>query len=182
MVIRINTETLKEFGITADDFLYLYLLHATSYDCLEELDLKPNTEALQTKGLIKLGEELRDHVVRQKFLNLFQTSFDQRWSELLSHFPIKVYNNGNIRILRAKDAHARANSKAKDKYRKILNDDPGVHEQAIAGLKNELKLRKSTNSLGWMQMLATWINQYTWEKYEDIKDEQSSQGRITRKL
>ena len=83
MVIRINTDILKKFGITADDFLYLYLLHATSYDLIDELDLKPNTEALQTKGLIKLGEELQDHVVRQAFLDSFQDSFDRYGLELL---------------------------------------------------------------------------------------------------
>ena len=55
MIVSINTDILKKFGITADDFLYLYLLYATSYDLITELELKPNTEALQTKGLVKLG-------------------------------------------------------------------------------------------------------------------------------
>ena len=55
MIVEINTEILERFGITADDFLYLYLLHAKSYDCLERLTLNPDTESLQTKGLIKLG-------------------------------------------------------------------------------------------------------------------------------
>ena len=87
-----------------------------------------------------------------------------------------------MRILRAKDANARANAKARDKYKRILNDSPGIHEQVVRGLKNELELRRSTNTLGWMQMLATWINQYTWEKYEDITDDQSPEGRITRQL
>ena len=71
MIVEVNTDILSKFGITADDFLYLYLLHAKSYDCLEQLTLKPDTEALQTKGLIKLGEELRDHIVRQTFLDKF---------------------------------------------------------------------------------------------------------------
>ena len=80
MIVSINTDILQKFGITADDFLYLYLLYATSYDLIEKLELKPNTEALQTKGLVKLGEELQDHIVRQEFLDLFQTSFDTLWS------------------------------------------------------------------------------------------------------
>ena len=127
MLIEINTDILQKFGITADDFLYLYLLHAKSYDCLKRLSLKPNTSLLQTKGLIKLGEELEDHIVRQTFLDMFQSSFDQMWSELLSHFPLKVYNNG--------------------------------------------------------QMRPTWINNYTWEKYEDIEDNSpNDKARITRQL
>jgi len=182
MVIEINTDILERFGITADDFLYLYLLHAKSYDCLERLTLNPDTESLQTKGLLKLGEELRDHVVRQTFLDMFQASFDQMWSELLSHFPLKVYNNGMMRVLRARDAQAKANAKARDKYRKIVGEDLVKHQFIVKCLKNELELRKSTNTLGYMQMLSTWVNNYTWEKYEDISNSSPNESRITRQL
>ena len=182
MIIEVNTDILSKFGITADDFLYLYLLHAKSYDCLEQLSLKPDTEALQTKGLIKLGEELEDHVVRQTFLDMFQASFDQMWAELLSHFPLKVFNNGHLRILRAKDSAAKANSKARERYRKIVGGDLVKHQFIVKCLKNELELRKSTNTLGYMQMLTTWVNNYTWEKYEDIETSSPNDTRITRQL
>ena len=112
MVIEIDTETLIKIGITADDFLYLYLLHASNYDLVKELKLKPNTKSLQTKDLVKLGEDLEDHIIRQEFLDLFQASFDQMWSELLSHFPLKVSAKGSDRILRAKSANSKANYKA----------------------------------------------------------------------
>ena len=178
MIIEINTDILEEFGITADDFIYLYLLHATSYDCLDRLNLNPDTESLQTKGLIKLGEELRDHTVRQTFLDMFQASFDQMWSELLSHFPLKVYNNGMMRVLRARDANAKANSKSKERYRRVVGEDLLKHKAIVKCLGNELELRKSTNTLGYMQMLSTWVNNYTWETYEDI--ETSSPNEPTR--
>ena len=112
MVIEINTETLTEIGITADDFLYLYLLYSRDYAVLEKLKLKPDTKALQTKGLVKLGEGLKFHIIRQDFLDLFQASFDQMWSELLSYYPIKVSCKGTERILRARDSTAKANQKA----------------------------------------------------------------------
>ena len=182
MIVEVNTDILSKFGITADDFLYLYLLHAKSYDCLEQLTLKPDTEALQTKGLIKLGEELRDHIVRQTFLDMFQASFDQMWAELLSHFPLKVFNNGHLRVIRAKDAAAKANSKARERYRKIVGEDLLKHQFVVKCLKNELELRKSTNTLGYMQMLTTWVNNYTWEKYEDIETSSPNDTRITRQL
>jgi hypothetical protein len=183
MVIEINTDVLKKFGISADDFVYLYLLHATSYDLVSELELNPNTETLQTKGLIKLGEELQDHTVRQAFLDLFQDSFDRMWSELLSHFPLRVYNQGNVRVLRAKDALAKNNEKAMRKYYKVVGTDVTKHNRIVQCLKNELDLRKSTNTLGYMQMLNTWVNNHTWDQYEDISDESTSTtGRITRKL
>ena len=182
MIVEINTEILERFGITADDFLYLYLLHAKSYDCLEGLTLNPDTESLQTKCLIKLGEELRDHVVRQTFLDMFQASFDQMWSELLSHFPLKVYNNGMMRVLRARDAQAKANATPREKYRKVVGEDLVKHQFILKCLQNELELRKSTNTLGYMQMLSTWVNNYTWEKYEDISNSSPNESRITRQL
>ena len=182
MIVEINTDILERFGITADDFLYLYLLHAKSYDCLERLTLNPDTESLQTKGLLKLGEELRDHVVRQTFLDMFQASFDQMWSELLSHFPLKVYNNGMMRVLRARDAQAKANAKSREKYRKVVGEDLVKHQFILKCLQNELELRKSTNTLGYMQMLSTWVNNYTWEKYEDISNSSPNESRITRQL
>ena len=182
MIVEINTNILKDLGISGDDFLYLYLLHASSHELISELSLKPNLEALQTKGLIKLGEEPQDHVVRQAFLDMFQASFDQMWSELLSHFPLKVFNNGHLRVLRAKDAAAKANSKARERYRKIVGEDLVKHQFIVKCLQNELELRKSTNTLGYMQMLITWVNNYTWEKYEDIETSSPNDTRITRQL
>lgn len=182
MTIQVDTEILKILGISADDFLYLYLLHAKSYEVLESLDLKPSTESLQTKGLLKLGEELQDHTVRQKFLDLFQTSFDQMWSELLSHFPLKVYANGGMRVLRAKDANAKANEKAKNKYRSIVGTNKGTHDRIVRLLQVELDLRKKANALPYMRQLQTWVNGYTWEQYEDLNDAEDNTGRITRQL
>jgi hypothetical protein len=106
------------------------------------------------------------------------------WSELLSHFPLKVYTKGNVRILRAKDADARNNQKAKKAYHKVIGKNVAKHNKIVNCLKNELEFRKSNNSLEYMQMLQTWVNQHTWEQYEDMDvgrtDDQDR--RITRQL
>ena len=104
------------------------------------------------------------------------------WSELLSHFPLKVYNNGMMRVLRARDAQAKANAKPREKYRKVVGEDLVKHQFILKCLQNELELRKSTNTLGYMQMLSTWVNNYTWEKYEDISNSSPNESRITRQL
>lgn len=183
MVLKIDTEILKILGITADDFVYLYLLHAKSHDVLSELDLKPNTEDLQEKGLIKLGEEQTDHTVRQGFLDMFQSSFDQMWSELLSHFPLKVHGRDGTRVLRARDAKAKANDKAMRKYRSVVGSNKLLHNKIVKLLKVELDLRRENNTLGYMRMLQTWVNGHTWEQYEDLADEPSTgKSRITRQL
>ena len=186
MILEINTETLQNIGITADDFLYLYLLNAHDYALVKKLKLKPDTKALQTKSLVKLGESLEDHIIRQEFLDLFQASFDQMWSEFLSYFPLKVSAKGSQRILRARDANAKANNKAKQKYKSIIGTDKTKHMHIVNCLKNELDFRKKADSFGFMKMLQTWVNTYEWENYEDLDDTEETAGttvrRITRKL
>ena len=184
MIIEIDTEVLKELDISADDFLYLYLLHAKAYDLIHKLSLKPNTKSLQEEGYVKLGEDVKGDIVRQKFIDLIEDSFDRMWSELLSHFPLKVYTNGNVRVLRSKDADARNNQKAKKAYHKVIGKNVAKHNKIVKCLINELEFRKSNNSLGFLQMLQTWVNNHTWEQYEDSNVGTTAEEgrRITRKL
>jgi hypothetical protein len=182
MIIKIDTEILKNISISADDFVYLYLLYDKNYDALLELDLKPDAEALQERGFVKLGEKPEDHTVRQKFLDFFQSSFDAMWVQFLSHFPLKVFGKDGTRILRARDANAKANDKAKKKYRSIVGNNKLLHEKIVTLLKVELRIRKQNNTLSYMRMLQTWLNGYTWEQYEDLENDSETGDRITRQL
>ena len=51
---------------------------------------------------------------------------------------------------------------------------------------NPIQLEVEKDSLGYMQNLETWLNNHTWEKYEDINydDTKSTEEtqRITRQL
>ena len=117
MIVEISTETLKEFGISANDFLYLYLVSNKYYEVIVELNLDVELEELQTKGLIKIGESLESHIVRDKFVNHNRIPDDQMWAELLSYYPLKVTgNNREVRVLRSKDAESSNNAPAKKKY------------------------------------------------------------------
>lgn len=184
MIVEISTETLQEFGISANDYLYLQLLCNKSYDILVSLDLDVNLEDLQTKGFLKMGENVEDHIVREKFLSTHFTPFDQLWSELLSHFPIKVQSNkGEVRVLRSIDPSAETNKKAKDKYEKYLRLNPNKHSEVIKALKTELDIKRGSDQMFFMQLLTTWVNQRTWEKYIGIDAEkQKDSRRITRQL
>ena len=179
MNIEISTETLKILGISADDYLYLFLLQHKAYDVLNALHLKVDAESLQTNGYLKLGESVKDHVVREKFSSPLSSPFLQLWSELLSHFPLRVES----RVLRANDPMAKANEKARLKYEKYVKGDLGKHKEVIKALKTEVELRRNTDQLKYMQQLVTWVNNHTWEKYINIDESKpSSASRITRQL
>ena len=182
MTIEISIESLKKFGITADEYLYLSLLQRNSHDAISNLNLVVDLEGLQTKGLVKLGESIDRHIVRDKFSCANMSNYDQMWSELLSHFPLKVYVNGGVRPLRAKDPDAAANKQARKKYEKYVKGSVAKHNEVIRCLQIELDQRKKANSLGYMQMLSTWVNQCTWEKYQDLTETKDNERRITREL
>ena len=179
MNIEISTESLANLCISADEYLYLYLLHQKAYDILATLNLDVDTELLQTKGYLKLGQETSAHIVREPFYSHLESPFSQMWSELLAHFPLRVEQ----RVLRARDANAKANEKARIRYEKYLKGNVGKHKEVIKALQTELDLRRGDDSLKYMQQLTTWVNNHTWEKYIGLEDEQTkSSRRNTRQL
>ena len=50
-----------------------------------------------------------------------------------------------------------------------------LFNKLMKGLKNELILRKKDNSIQFMQMISTYVNQRTWEKYCDLEEEEPIQ-------
>ena len=172
MLIEVNTESLVNLRITSDEYLYLYLLHHKAYDILDTLNLNVQHEDLQTKGYIKLGQDVQSHVVREKFTSQFTTPFLQMWHGLLSHFPLKVNTKSGVRILRAKDSMAN------------VGNDINKHNEVIKALQTELDIRRKGNGLEYMQQLVTWVNNHTWEKYIGLDESESKSGsaRITRQL
>lgn len=182
MIIEIDTERLANLGLSSDEYVYLTMLSRNEID--SSLKLNVDLELLQTNGWVKLGEG--DEVtLRDKFDSSTISDFDQMWHGLLSRFPLKVINQGTVRMLRAKDPDSKANSKSKAKYKKIVGTDKEKHDRIIQCLNRELDLRRKGNGLGYMQMLETWINNHSWEKYTDTNDTtepESNTGRITRTL
>ena len=91
-------------------------------------------------------------------------------------------SNRGIRVLHAKDPDAKANLKCKLKYKKIVGDKLYKHKSIIKCLNNQLKIER--DNLGYLQNLETWINNHTWEKYENINenDGRKTNKRITRSL
>ena len=183
MKIDIDFEVLEQTQMSADDFLYLYIIYRKGFNYLTTLNLKPNLDELQAKGYVKLGETADQHVVRQEFIDLFSSNFDQMFAELVSTYPMKVNSaRGGVRILHAKDPNAKANEKAKNKYRKVIGTKAYKHRHIMSCLNKQLLIDKS--NLGFLQNLEVWINNHTWEKYENLEENDTREitTRITRSL
>jgi len=182
MQIEIDINLLLENHISADDYLALYALYRKGYKILARLNLSPNWEDLQSKGFVKLGESIEEHIVRQKFIDLFSSDFDQMFVELLGRYPMKVQSKSGVRILHAADPNAKANKRAKDRYRKVVGNKRFIHDKIMKLLDVQLKIERGR--LEYLQNLEVWINNHTWEKYTNIDSTNAgeSETRITRKL
>tara|TARA_R110000765_G_scaffold102225_1_gene190963 strand:- start:35 stop:586 length:552 start_codon:yes stop_codon:yes gene_type:complete len=183
MNIELDFEVLCQTEMSADDFVYLYIIYRKGYNYLNDLNLKPNLDELEKKEYLKLGETPDQHVIKQNFIDLFSSSFDQMFAELVTAYPMKVDSPGRgIRILHAKDPNAKANEKAKNRYKRIVGTKVYKHKHILNCLGKQLTVDQ--DSLAYLQNLETWINNHTWEKYENLEnnDTKGHTQRITRSL
>ena len=181
MQVQIDVNLLVENGISADDFLALYAIYRKGFKTLDKLKLNPNWDDLQSKGYVKLGDSVEKHIIRQEFIDLFSSDFDQMFAELISTYPMKVSTNRGYRILHAADPNCKSNQKAKAKYSRIVGTKKFVHEKIIKLLKVQLRVERGR--LEYMQQLEVWLNNHTWEKYINMDENAGqSENRITRRL
>lgn len=188
MKIELELQLLEDTEMSADDFIALYLIYRKGFDLLKKLNLSPNWETLLLEGYIdklpiSMPLDSLDIKVTQSFIDLFTNDFDAMFVELINTYPMKVSTPNGVRILHAKDPNVRANEKAKKKYKKIVKNNLHIHKSIMEALNTQLALEK--NNLRYLQNLETWLNNHTWEKYQDIDINDtinSEQKRITRKL
>jgi hypothetical protein len=180
MNIEINTDFLIAYGISADDYLYLYIVQRNGHKYLQTLTLNPDIDSMIDKGYLRLSED--KHVITEAFKLLVTTNYDDMFAELIDTYPMKVQSPGRgVRILHAKDPKARANEKAKKRYKQIVKTNKNTHDHIIKCLNIQLDVDK--DNLGYLQNLETWLNNHTWEKYEDINENKPEDSqRITRQL
>jgi hypothetical protein len=179
MEVTIDLNFLAENDLYPNEYVYLYSKYKQA--SLPFKGMKVNIKRLEELGYLKIVSD--DHgnpkstVLRQKFIDLVEGDVDRMFAELVGTYPMKVGNPGNYRVLHAADPSAKANAKAKDRYRKIVEKDPQLHSKIIRLLK--VQLENQREKLQYMQMLEVWINNRTWEKWDGFKIEQD-ESRNTR--
>ena len=176
MTIEIDLELLKTTDLTPNEFIGLYLTLRKGYSYLDELNIDIDWKNLENKGYITI-ETLGSQTVTNKFRQLFSTNFDSMFEELISIYPSKVHSSNGVRVLHAVDPKAKSNLKAKNRYKRVVGNKLHVHNRIIKLLKVQLKMQE--DNLGYMQNLETWINNHTWEKYENLNE---NEGRDTKRI
>ena len=183
MNIELDLKLLEDTGLSADEYTALYLLYRRGYGYFDKLNLHFDWIILKTKGYVELSNDnILDYSVTDKFRDLFSSNFDNMFSDLISTYPMKVDTRTGVRILHAANPDAKSNLKAKNRYRKIVGKKAHIHQRIIMLLNKQLLIDR--DNLAYLQNLETWINNHTWEKYEDIdyNDNTKQNQRITRSL
>lgn len=179
MLIQIETENLIKEKITPNDYIILKLLFDKNYEILKQLfnsDIMSNLIILENEGYLKVTCDELDWskistqvTLRQKTIDLFivkQTGFYEFWSK----YPVKV----GSRVLKAQDIDSKEALMCRDKWNRITQKNPIKEALIIKGLEIELEIRRKSNQLPYMQLVTTWLNQQTWEKYTHLINEEIS--------
>jgi len=178
MTIEIDLDLLKTTNLTPNEFIGLYLTLRKGYSYLDELTLDIDWTKLESKGYI----DCDNSEITDKFKKLFSNNFDVMFADLISTYPNRVHTSTSTRVLCAADPKAKTNLKAYKRYKTVVGNKLHVHNRIIKLLKVQLKIEE--DNLGYMQNLETWINNHTWEKYENLNENDGKQStkRITRSL
>lgn len=165
MTIQLDLELLKSVGLSIAEFSALILIHKNQSVYIFEVCDEVDFDKLQEDGWLRIiGDDIESWAARGKFTDLVEDKIGKAWYELCSHMPFKVPGPSGPRALRAKDADAKSNDKAKKMYLSIVKNNKPLHDKIIKCVDIQVR----TTDIGYLQNLETWIRQRTWEKYEDL--------------
>lgn len=178
--MELDLKYITENNISPNGYVYLYIVYKEAYPLLSKVHLSKNIDdRLFTAGWLEKKDKV--YVVTQKYIDTFVTDIDRMFKELIEIYPNRVKkSNGGTRVLCTKDPEAQSNLKAKKRYERIIAGKPHLHVHILSCLHKQLSSEK--NNLEYMQNLETWLNNYTWERYADIDENDNEETRITRKL
>lgn len=175
--VSIDLSYLTDNDLTADFFILLHWKYYNNYELpprIIELHFEDDQvlEYLQDKEYIKITGD-KQYELRQKAIDLFVAdSPEQMWIEFLGKFPMKVPNGaGGTRPLKINNPDSKGNEKIKKKYINLIKNNPSLHKQIIEVLEAEVKMRRDSNQLQFMNAMDAWLNQANYDKYLYLVEE-----------
>lgn len=158
MIIIIDTEILKKFNITPDEYVILYEYYQTGY-CIFEKSICDN---LILKGF--LSDKFAITTKSLELLNIDSKEWDEYFKIFWNLYPHKT----SSRILRTESLNTLQGKKCKEKFKKTCYNSLSNCNRVIKGLTNQINIFKGTKEFDFFQNIETWLNNNTWEKYETI--------------
>jgi len=194
--MNVNVDKLIEFNLPLDGFFILYCLHNEETGMLQ--NYVTNISKIPTKVFKQLISEgwlettakddtftLTNISLTDKFskeilgiVDVSGISFAEAFEQLRDHYPTKAGKTerrlqGNV--ARCKTLYQNAITK-----NGVVNEE--LHSLILQCINYEIKSRTKDRSLDYFQMLATWLQQKTWEVYlKDVEEEIKKNGFVDKK-
>jgi hypothetical protein len=171
MNIELNTNTLIKKNITADEWLWLYLLDKRAYDVLLKYQnispLENHIDNLVTKRLVHNEPnnlEFDKIIIRSNFTDLLDSK--DYFDDIMQEYPVKVIRpDGTTDYLRV-DLN-----RCRKEYAKITKNNRELHIRIVDLLKFEVAQRTRDGKLSYMPRLPKWIDSQGWTAYEQYRND-----------
>lgn len=173
MNIELNTNTLIKKNITADEWLWLYLLNKRAYDVLLKYQsispLENHIDNLVSKRLVHNENEQQKLefdkiIIRSTFTDLIDSK--DYFDDILLHYPIKVIRpDGSTDYLRVDLTRCRKT------YAKITKNNLELHTRIVDLLIFEVAQRTRDGKLSYMPRLPKWLDSEGWTAYEQYRND-----------
>lgn len=157
--------------------LYLTALKAYLFLVLKE-DIpykasRSDLDILEKEGLVTIDDSEGNLEATEALVELFESNdaFDTFYN-LYPHIVTSVV--GEKRILRSATTDTILGKKIRKKWDRITKGNPKIESEIISGLNKEIIDRTNSGNLFYMQLIETWLNNGTWEKYKDIDPKENS--------
>lgn len=170
MDISINIESVMANKLTINEYIYLRDLYVEEEDRIVNLFTiidNINEDSLQDRGFIKITE--KSIVLRQKTIDIFKPQ--ELFYKFLTTFPVKTPTG---RYLSPVGTEGLAVKKLKKKWEMLFKNKNNLEKKAIEVLEAEIKWRKDSGKMEFMQAMEAWLNGNNYEKYEYLLELQES--------
>lgn len=151
---------LKDYNLSPNQYFFLMAIHEKTIpfkitsDEIEDLR-KRHYFVEDDSGLYLSGTAIKIFTKEDSTVELFE--------EIWNLYPSRTPNG---RVLRSKDKNSQMASRIFTKLRKELTKYNN-YKLIKNGLINYIKNKEKTNGLNFMQSLEVWVNQKTWESYQE---------------
>lgn len=171
MEITINVDILNKNDLSLSEYVYLKALYeernekelAIIFGCIDRIE----EDSLQQRGFIKLMPSNKI-VLREKTNKLFDSG--SMFQKFITMFPVKAPSGRYLSPLRSDTI---AGDKLEKKWNKLFKGKPHKEKRALDVLDAELKWRRDTNAMEYINNAEAWLNQGNYEKFEYLLEEHS---------
>ena len=176
MIIEINTDSIINKGLTANQLLIAQLIYERNYTILEQFKtlwpilFEADLDSLIGAGYLrKSGNgDYRTYLFLTPLLEMCGDNTGG-FENLFAAFPVFVIRpDGTKDYLRADKSHSRK------LYDKLVGKKKAKQDFVKQCLELELKVRNAENKLSYMKRLSNWLSTQEWEAWAERLKEDSN--------